>query len=583
MKRITFIFLFLSLITFFFPQESLKSLEEEYYDFLCLKGLVEKPVLNYRTLSDSVWNFAATAEEGSEENEEGTKHVWQNNNLGTTYTYWKAQDQNKNWFTKGIEESLKVRYYGPEFFMSVNTNSPYGQNDGALWQGKGFNTSMTAGARLEAFGFEVTLKPQLSFSQNSDFDILTPNSHNGEYGYIQEGLDLPQRFGDSSFWNFDWGDTEIRWSWHTFTVGFGFQNPWLGPMWLNPMLGSNNAPSYPKVDFGLRKTSVIIPKLGWYLGDIEGRIFCGYLSESDYFDDDSSNNRRMLTGMTVALSPAFIPGFSFGLNRIFITHWDLYEARYIKRLFDSEKKNDWKDDPLSGEDQKVSLFADWRFPKIGFQVYGELGLDDFTSNEETNPFHTGVYSVGAKQVIPLPLEKLWSKLPHLETQLILEWNNFEMSQDFQLQWEYTGYYSHCGQAVISHGYTQKGQLLGAGTGYSGNSQFIGWKFFFPKGYFMPFFHRSCPDNNYILNKAVRADASSHSNSGKTEFDNYYCRDYYAAYKTYLEFGFNADVYILPRLNFQAGFSAIKICRPEYNNYSDSTMNYYITTQLKFIF
>lgn len=577
MKKQVIIAAFLSGFLFsLFSQEALKSIEEDYYDFLCLKGLVQRPTLNYRTLSDSVWNFEETSEE-----EDSANHIWQHNNLGTWFTLWEAEEADRNWFLKGIGESVKMRFYGPEAFLSINSNCPYGQNDGALWQGKGFNTSFTAGARLEAFGFEVTFKPQISFSQNREFDILTPDSHNGEYGYIQEGFDMPQRFGDSSFWKFDWGDTEIRWSWHTFTMGFGFQNPWIGPMWINPMMGSNNAPGYPKVDFGLRKTRITVPKLGWYLGDIEGRIFCGYLSESDYFDNDSSNNRRMLTGLSFALSPSFIPGFSFGLNRLFITHWDLYEARYIERLFNTEEKNDWKENPLSGEDQKVSFFVDWHYPKVGFEVYGELGLDDFSYNKETNPFHTGVYSVGAKQSVPLPFEKLNSRLPHLESQIIFEWNNFEMSQDFQLQWEYAGFYSHAGQKVIMHGYTQKGQLLGAATGYSGNSQFIAWKFFFPKGYFMPFFHRSCPDTNFILNKAVRADASSHKNSD--EQGNYYSRDYYAAYKTYLEFGFNADIYILPRLNLQAGFSAIKICRPEYNNSSDSSMNYYFTTQLKFVF
>lgn len=58
-------------------QEALKSIEENYYDFLSLQGLVERPTLNYRTLSDSVWEL-------SEEAQNDARNVWQNNNLGTT-------------------------------------------------------------------------------------------------------------------------------------------------------------------------------------------------------------------------------------------------------------------------------------------------------------------------------------------------------------------------------------------------------------------------------------------------------------------------------------------------------------------
>ena len=48
-----FLFAFTALL---YSQEALKSVEEDYYDFLALQGLTERPTLNYRTLSDSVWN-----------------------------------------------------------------------------------------------------------------------------------------------------------------------------------------------------------------------------------------------------------------------------------------------------------------------------------------------------------------------------------------------------------------------------------------------------------------------------------------------------------------------------------------------
>ena len=58
MKKNQFICTILFSLSFaLFSQEALKSIEEEYYDFLSLQGITERPYLNYRTLSDSEWNI----------------------------------------------------------------------------------------------------------------------------------------------------------------------------------------------------------------------------------------------------------------------------------------------------------------------------------------------------------------------------------------------------------------------------------------------------------------------------------------------------------------------------------------------
>ncbi|MBR1722528.1 MAG: hypothetical protein IJ727_08645 [Treponema sp.] len=64
MKRLILFAAINSLFFSLFAQEALKSTEEEYYDFLSLQGIVERPTLGYRTLSDSEWNFALD-EDGS--------------------------------------------------------------------------------------------------------------------------------------------------------------------------------------------------------------------------------------------------------------------------------------------------------------------------------------------------------------------------------------------------------------------------------------------------------------------------------------------------------------------------------------
>lgn len=536
MKK-TYAFLGLALLFFchdaFLPaQEALKSVEEEYYDFLSLQGIVEKPALNYRTLSDSVWNFAecelagqgeymdssdygrnggesateerdimSTAEKnGAAKTAQKAVHPWQDNNLGTTFTLLNTGSPDTNWYLKGIKRSITARIYGPQWFNSFNTAAPYGQNDGALWQGRGYNTSLTAGARLEGYGLELTFKPQVSFSQNLEFAYIAPNSNysskdkNGnptiydgkasKYGYYGvSSIDAPQRFGDSSFFTFDWGDTEFRYSWRSFTVGFGTQTIWLGPAQINPIIHSNNAPSYPKFDIGFRKTPLYFPYFNWYLGDIEARGWWGKLSESDFFDNDDSNNNNLIAGLSFAWRLPFT-NLTFGLNRTMLSKWNEmspYTLFHIYLPFDTSGGGD-------ASDQRFSATADWIFEKVGLELYLEWGRNDFSPDLDyivRYPFHTQGWTAGIK--------KDSSFTDRVKGMLLLEFTNLECSMDYDrlIGW-YSTFYAH---HLVTQGYTNKGQWLGASmTG--GNSQYIGYTLYSPKWKLNFSFQRINPDLDF---------------------------------------------------------------------------------------
>ena len=536
-------------------QVPLKSAEEEYFDFLSLTGTTERPTLGYRTLSDSVWNY-------SEETDDSA--IWKNCRLISRKTLWQSQEQNTGWFTEGINHKIDLIIYGPEWYNSYNTAAPYGQNDGALWQGKGYNTSFSAGARIECCGLEATFKPQLCWSRNLNFDTL-PGTYGSIWSYFwgepgdsaSASIDLPQRFGDTSFWNFDWGESEIRYSWNTFTLGFGTQNPWLGPAWLNPMLGSNNAGGYPKLDLGLRKTRLVLPIINADAGFIEARLWTGRLEESDYFDSDESNNYRMLTGISLSYSPSFLEGLTLGINRIFMTTWKTKNLKYIGRLFTYSTANDTSGD---GEDQKVSFTADWIFPSVGFEIYSELGIDDYSNKKLSNPVHTAIVTAGLKKEIN------FSFTNKCNGELIFEFSNFEMSQDFQFQWPYGGYYTH---STIIQGYTNGGQILGAESGYAGNSQYLKLRLYYAKGSTSLFVHRHCPDNNYILSKSVDTSVKN-------------CSEWRAKYKTYLSFGIEQTYYINRNLKMNSDITLTDIKYADYKN-NNPTLNVHASLGVKYNF
>ena len=517
-KQNIFVLLFSFIFLASLPaQEALKSVEEEYYDFLALQGMTARPYLNYRTLSDSVWTV-----------DEDAVHLWEDQNLGTK---------------RLLFGNMFMRIYGPELFTSINTAAPYGQNDGALWQGRGFNAALTGGVRFEGYGMELTFKPHIAFSQNAAFDIIKPEMSGANYtdkgdtyGYFWGIVDAPQRFGDAPFFTWDWGDSEIRYSWKTLTVGFGTQAIWLGPAYLNPILHSNNAPSYPKVDIGLRRQRVTIPWLGWYIGDVEARLWVGYLSESDYFDNDDSNDHNMFHGLSFAYAPSFLTGLTLFANRVALVPWEWENLKYI-----------FPKDNNTIEDQKASFGFSWGFPQVGLEVYGELGVDDFVPGGSEGyiryPFHTMLYTIGLKKFINIiPRHNLYGEL-------FFEWNSMEMSQDFQFQWPYSPYF----HGTIIHGYTNKGQWLGAGSGWGGNSQILGFKLYYPRGTSSLFIQRNNPDNNYLYSKAVYASASD----GELE------KKYFKSWKANFNVSLNTNYYLTNFINLGFTLTYNLIINPYY--------------------
>ena len=518
----------------FFAQEALLSTVENYYEFLSLSGDTERPYLNYRTLSDSVWTV--TKSEGD---------IWNGVNLGTT---------------RSLSDAVRFRVYGPDFFSSYNSAEPSGQNDGALWQGKGLNASLTAGARLEAYGFELTLKPQIAFSQNQSFDLVASAysgaSYAGKadtYGYFGiPSIDAPQRFGDEPFYTLSWGDSEIRYSWKTLTVGFGTQAIWLGPARINPILHSNNAAPYPKLDIGLRKQTVSV--FGHDLGDVEARLWCGYLSESGYFDTDDSNDHNMISGLSFAYAPPVLDGLTLFVNRVYLAKWEKDSLGTIPRLFTVCLSSGGAQDVW---DQRASFGFDYLLPLAAVEVYGEAGINDYMPNLRgylRYPFHSMVYTAGVVKNVRLP-----TAYP-LSLEILFEWSNLELSQDFQFQWPSTFYAHH----QITQGYTNGGQWLGAGNGTGGNSQYLGFKLYYPKGYTNLYIHRQNPDDDYIY--AMSIDGYSPDASATAHIKDI---------KAVLAIGVNSGHQVCRNAFLSAGVAWILIENPVYDGYRyDRTSNLY---------
>src|SRR5690606_18906508 len=102
-------------------------------------------------------------------------------------------------------------------------------------------------------------------------------------------------------------------------------------------------------------------------------------------------------------------------------------------------------------DQRASLGFNYLLLELGFEVYTEIGLNDYSPGLDgyiRYPFHSMVYTSGARKSFSFnALNK------HYKGELLLEISNLEMSQDFQFQWSSTFYSHH----IITQGYNNQGQ------------------------------------------------------------------------------------------------------------------------------
>ena len=104
-------------------------------------------------------------------------------------------------------------------------------SDGALWQGKGLNTSIVTGIEIENSWLRVAFLPEFVYSQNRSFDIVESATTN-EYGYFYGGVDAPQIMGKEASCDFSWGQSEIRADYGPLTLALSAENMGVGPGYL---------------------------------------------------------------------------------------------------------------------------------------------------------------------------------------------------------------------------------------------------------------------------------------------------------------------------------------------------------------
>jgi hypothetical protein len=353
--------------------------------------------------------------------------------------------------------ALTWNYVPAEAGTIGNTAYPFGFNDGPLWAGRGVTGFASGGVAAHAGVLSARLSPFGFITQNLSFDPSTAGSVSLNTFY-STNIDLPQRFGTSSYGRIDPGESEVRLQLHRIAAGVSTASQVWGPGVEHPLILGNNAGGFPHAFIGTARP------VNLRFAFLHTRFIWGRLDGSA-FGPPTSDSRRFITAAVGAFSFPALAGLEVGAVRFFHSPWPsegLLHAPFfnvfqgILKSTVATTSNPSGDVP--GDNQLASVFFRWTFPQSGVEAYGEYGREDHNAN--VRDFWEEIdHDAG----ILLGLQRAWTRdgggaavfrVEHLNTRI----GKLHPTRA-QAPW-----YVH-GTRVQGH--TQHGQLLGSAGGFGG--------------------------------------------------------------------------------------------------------------------
>lgn len=359
--------------------------------------------------------------------------------------------------------------------QQYNTFAPNGWNDGAMIPAKGYQSLLSAGLFAEYGILSVQLKPENVYAANPEFDIFPLTESNSarivNTVYLNT-TDLPAPYGDRPYSKLNWGQSNIKLNINKFSIGFSTENLWWGPGNRNALVMTNNATGFLHFTLNTKKP------VETFIGSFEGQIIAGKLEgsgvtspKSQYIIDGvdyeipKSNDWRYINGLSINYHPKWVPGLFVGLNRtIQVYHNDLGHgfSDYLP-IFDPFQKKNLDGEDAKNRDQLASLFLRWVMKESKFEFYAESGWNDHSStiwDLFDSPEHSRAYLAGFSKIFMLNKDK------NKYLKFNFESTHLEQSADRSVR-PAGAWYLH---KPILQGYTNRGEVLGAGIGPGSNLQ-----------------------------------------------------------------------------------------------------------------
>lgn len=365
-----------------------------------------------------------------------------------------------------------------------NSEFGYGRNMATIFPSSGLTNLWSVQVYGRLGPVSIQLNPEILYAGNPDFQ-QTPSSYPDWHWriYYREYLnriDLPERYREAPFYQLMPGNSAVTVELGKVEVSVSTKSLWWGPAKRNSLLMSNNAPGFLHASINSRRP------INSPLGQFEFQSIWGKLESSgrepvplrryENFQvmpyREKPDDWRLLTGLVFSWQPKWTPGLWLGMGRTLMAYSK--DVKRVDRFFSFLRTPFYdlpeRDDLLLPDtrdifDDKFAAYVRYVAPSERMEFYAEWGRNmrpasvrDFLDMPE----HTMAYTLG--------MNKLY-KLPGVDEFIGVEIELTQMEKNNT--WRVRNYPTWYVSENIPHGYTHKGQVLGAGIGPGSNSQYLG--------------------------------------------------------------------------------------------------------------
>ncbi len=385
------------------------------------------------------------------------------------------------------KNSIEFKILPIQYNTEFNLNHPYNRNNGNMLPNRGFQHIFSLGIYSKIGPLEIQFSPEHHYGQNKNYegfwvgheDIIWQRKYE-----LWNFIDIPERFGEKRQNRELIGQSYISLNYKSLSIGVSNENLWWGPSKRNSIMMSNHPSGFKHLFIKSNKA------FKTFFGDIEFQIISARLEASKYTPPSpereyagtklyvpkiNQNGRvddwRYFQGGILSFSPKWIKGLNFGFIRWAQMYRGLVEGDYwwmpgkptyfplFSNLF---RKNDSIVEYEEQTDQAAGIFFRWLWAKSKFEIYGEFHRNDAIYNLRdflVDSDHTRGLTLGLSKVIN------------------------KQNNDLLISWEWTQLEQPAGNFVrrggswyehsrVFHGYTNFGEVIGAGIGPGSNSQYL---------------------------------------------------------------------------------------------------------------
>jgi len=352
-----------------------------------------------------------------------------------------------------------------------NSHHPSGWNDGSLQPNKGLQTRFTGGVFMQHKKWSIQVSSEVVYSQNNSFDQFTDDHYDVIWQRIYRwwnNIDQPIRFGEQPSLILYPGQSFVKYDFGMLSLSVSSESLWWGPSKRNSLIMSNNAPGF--YHLALNSSGPIETPVGSF----EGQLIAGLLTNSGSTPPEPErtyrgtrlyyapkDKLRYLSGLTLSWQPKWVKGLFLGYSQTSQVYLNqISSLRDVQPFFNGKRIEGVDPNPkFTNNQQQSSGYFRWLLSESNAEFYVEFGtngrsrgLREFLVQANRHR----AFTIGLSKVYPMK-NRHFFQIDGEITQLGQVVREVIRDAD---SW-YTDRY-------IRQGYTNQGQVIGAGIGPGSN-------------------------------------------------------------------------------------------------------------------